>query len=140
LAMAGTIPQNIEGRHGSAGTPEKRPGSAGALRTSGGLGPFRAPCLWQGDFRLALRYLALDAPPDAHRGEGGAVVLRAALQLVEQRAGLVQALARRLGRAAHVVIAGPRRLVPGLLEVGHQEHHALDLIVEVRRPLTARAE
>src|SRR5438093_12383926 len=43
LAMAGTIPQNIDGRHGSAGIPEKRPGSAGALRTLGAWGPFPGP-------------------------------------------------------------------------------------------------
>src|ERR1043166_1775046 len=99
-----------------------------------------ADLLRQRDLGLALRDLALDAAPHRHRRERRAVALRAALQLVEQRAGLVQALARRLGRTAHVVVAGPRGLVPRLLEVGDQQHDLVDLAVEVGRPLAARRE
>src|SRR5262245_49955460 len=73
----------------------------------GGTAPLRVS-LGQGDFRLLLRDLAFDASPDAHRRERRAVVLGAALELVHERARLVQTLARRLRRAAHVVVASPR--------------------------------
>src|SRR2546425_10765143 len=99
-----------------------------------------AALLWQRDLGLARRHLALDAPPDGHRRERRAVALRAALQLVEQRAGLVQALARGLGRPADVVVAGAGGLVPGLLEMRDQQHDLVDLAVEVGRPLAARGE
>src|SRR5262245_29128678 len=62
VAMAGTIPQ------------------AGRQRL-----------LRQGDLRLALRYLALDASPQRSLRDLRAVALGAALQLVEQRARLVHA-------------------------------------------------
>src|SRR5262245_64872763 len=106
LAMAGTIPQ------------------AGRQRL-----------LRQGDLRLALRHLALDASPQRLLRELRAVALGAASQLVEQRARLVHAPARRLGRAAHVVVAGGLGLDPRLLEMRHQRDDALHLAVEVGRPL-----
>src|SRR5438132_4179282 len=117
-------------------------GFAGAPRTLGGLGAISGPpfSIGQGDVHLTLRHLALDAAPDRRRRERRAVALRAALQLVEQRARLLQASARRLGRAADVVVAGAGGLVPGLLEVGHQQHHPVDLAVEVRRPFLRRGE
>src|SRR6185295_6669780 len=111
LAMAGTIPQ-----------------------------PGRRRLLRQGDLRLPLRDFPLDAPPQRSLRDLLAVALRAALQLVEQRARLVHALARRLGSAAHVVVAGGLGLDPRLLEVRHERDDPLHLAVEVGLPLGRRVE
>ena len=60
---------------------------------------------------------------------------RTFLELSDEGARVVRAPARRLGDAPHVVVARPLRFHPGLLEVGHHQHHLVDLAVEVGAPL-----
>src|SRR5262245_52309105 len=111
LAMAGTIPQADRQR-----------------------------LLRQGDLRLALRHLALDALPQLPLRDLRAVVLRAGLHLLEQRARLVHAPARRLGLTTHVIVAGGLGLDPRLLQVGHERDDAFDFAVEIGLPLRGRVE
>src|SRR5712692_7006533 len=124
-------------RHGGDDTPGRRgcprPGRA---RTATGA----RTLLRQGDLALALRHSALDAPPDGARLEARAVAVGTGVELGDEPLRLVQAPARGLGLAAHVLVAGALRLLPGLVEVGDQRHDALDAPVEVGVPRLAARE
>src|SRR5690349_6033629 len=78
-----------------------------------------------GDVGLAVRHLALDLSPHAHRRERRAVVAGALLQLVQQATRLLKALARRFRHASNVVVTGLLRLDPRLLDVRPQRHDAI---------------
>src|SRR5947207_14582239 len=92
------------------------------------------------DLRLPLRYLALDPLPHTHLRKRRAVVAGTLLQLVEQRARLLQALARSLRGTPDIIVAGLLGLDPRLLDVRDEQHDTLDLAVEVRLPLLGRGE
>src|SRR5206468_1101656 len=79
------------------------------------------------DLRLPARKLPLDALPDDHRREAGAVVARALLELVEKLTPPLLVTARRLGRAPHVLVRRLLGLGPRLVQMRHQEHDAVDL-------------
>src|SRR5882762_3387873 len=123
-----------EGRsgHGGDDTPAARP----RLLPRGG-GGVR---LGYRDLGLAPGHLALDLSPYRPLRERGAVVGGAGLQLVEQRARVLQVLARRLGRAPHLVVARLLRLDPRLLDVGPEQNDAVHLAVEVCLPPAGRGE
>src|SRR6267378_5684536 len=125
-----------EGRsgHGGDDTPAARP----RLLPRGG-GGVR---LGYRDLGLAPGHLALDLSPYRPLRERGAVVGGAGLELVEQRARVLQVLARRLGRSPHLVVEvclppagrGEVRAGPAdhALEVLGEVLHLLQVMVDAR--------
>src|SRR5258707_330481 len=78
--------------------------------------------------------LALDAAPQAQRGEGGAVRLGARGELVDELPHLIPLAPRRLGGAPDVVVVRPLGLEPRLLEVRHEYHELIRLSDDVGVP------
>src|SRR5262245_7654515 len=90
------------------------------------------------DLRTPARHLSLDATQEAAAVEPGAVALGARLQLVGQRQRGLETAAWRLGFAPHVVVGRGLGFRPGFLDVGHHEHDAIELALDVSVPLLTR--
>src|SRR5262245_40514400 len=109
-------------------------------RVQGVAAATRPPLLRQRDLGLAPRDLALDPLHQALGRHADAVGVGARLQLGDQEARPAHPLARSLGLAPNVIVAGALGLHPGLLDVGDQQHEAIDLAVQVGLPFGRAAE